>query len=187
MYDWIGFLAPHFKKLPGIKKGHHFYLNSTYPGEVFVKERANQSTPRQHKLLTAELMDGSFPTAISPSGLSPQRQWYLYEKIREVNTLKCVCEDTRTCTRTRTRTRTHTHTHKHTHTHTHRRTHMYTHTHTHTQTDIHTCMQTNTHTHTLVAADLTATEILYIQGCCFFRIVLPRCWQGSLLSPPVSP
>ena len=175
MYDWIGFLAPHFKKLPGIKKGHHFYLTHTYPGEVFVKERANQSIPKQHRLLTAELTDGSFPTVITPSGLSPHRQWYLYEKIREVNTHEWACE----------KTTTHTYTHAHaTHTHTYMRAHTHTHT--------HAC--THTHTHTLVAADLTVAEILYIQCHCLllysFAQMLTRITpvpSRQSLSPPAEP
>ena len=34
-YDWTGFLAPHMKKIVGIKNFHHFRMSSSSPGDVF--------------------------------------------------------------------------------------------------------------------------------------------------------
>ena len=52
----IGFLAPYFKKLQGIKKGHHFTIKSANPGDVFVKDRADQTIAKKHSLLKSVLM-----------------------------------------------------------------------------------------------------------------------------------
>ncbi len=87
-YDWIGFLVPHFRKLIGIKKGHHFRVHSSQPGVVFMKQRADEATEVEHSLLKEGFDPGEFPEIIEPDGLSAQRQWYLHDKIREVkNTL----------------------------------------------------------------------------------------------------
>ena len=83
-FDWVGFLAPFFKKLPGIKKGHHFMMDSAHPGDVFIKDRADETAARKHSLLRVEGSIDGFPEVIKPAGLSSARQWYLYEKIREV-------------------------------------------------------------------------------------------------------
>ena len=84
-YDWISFLAPKFKKLSGIKKGHHFRFPSSEPGVVYTKERADDNTEVRHNLLKdgATCDDTELPDVIEPAGLSAQRQWYLYDKIRE--------------------------------------------------------------------------------------------------------
>lgn len=37
-HDWTGFLAPHMKKIPGIKQFHHFRMSASSPGDVFVRE-----------------------------------------------------------------------------------------------------------------------------------------------------
>ena len=45
VYDWSTFLGQYFKKLPNIKKFHHFYFSRENPGVVFYKEFA--SSPEQ--------------------------------------------------------------------------------------------------------------------------------------------
>ena len=52
MYDWTSFFVPRFKKLTGIKKHHHFYMDSARPGEVVVKQRSDSL----HKLLKGTLI-----------------------------------------------------------------------------------------------------------------------------------
>ena len=37
MYDWTPFLAPHFKKIPGMKQYHHFEITSDMPGVLRLK------------------------------------------------------------------------------------------------------------------------------------------------------
>ena len=85
-YDWASFFAPRFKKLPNIKKGHHFRFSSSHPGVVYTKERTDDTSEARHDLLKegATFDDHSeLPDVIVPAGLSAQRQWYLYDKIRE--------------------------------------------------------------------------------------------------------
>ena len=84
-FDWVSFLAPVFKKLPGIKKLHHFRFNSSQPGVVFIKTHCDQPE-KQHTLLKKNgpvVTVDDFPCRITPSGLSTERQWYLHDKIRE--------------------------------------------------------------------------------------------------------
>ena len=83
---WVSFFAPRFKKLPNIKKGHHFRFSFSHVGVVYTKERTDDTIEVQHNLLKegASFDDPSeLPSVIAPAGLSAQRQWYLYEKIRE--------------------------------------------------------------------------------------------------------
>ena len=85
MERWQSFLFTKFRKLPGIKKLHNFKFSSKPIGEVTVREYFNS----QHKTINL-LRDPSFlpsrtelPTVLTPTGLSTDQQWYLYDKIRE--------------------------------------------------------------------------------------------------------
>ena len=82
-HNWASHFAPNFKKIPSIKKYHHFKMSSSYPGMVFVKEHAD-SAEVQFNLLKHPWSPRSedLPDTISPQGLSAERQWYLYEQIR---------------------------------------------------------------------------------------------------------
>ena len=42
MYDWTPFLAPHFKKIPGMKQYHHFEITSDMPGVLRLKMFADR-------------------------------------------------------------------------------------------------------------------------------------------------
>ena len=83
MYDWATYLGQHFRKLAGMKSYHHF--SASTPGVTTVKEFSD-SESSSFKLQA----DNSWvPTAdelpplITPLGLSKERQWYLYNQIRE--------------------------------------------------------------------------------------------------------
>ncbi len=85
--DWSNWLLPYFKKLPGITHYHHFSINSHKPGIVTVKE-AIDGLEEEFLLLKATFpyhhpTYPRLPQQIKPSGLSPERSWYLYDKIRE--------------------------------------------------------------------------------------------------------
>ena len=41
MYNWSTRLAPHFKKIVGIKKFHHFRMLSSAPGILYVTEHTD--------------------------------------------------------------------------------------------------------------------------------------------------
>ena len=83
-YDWANFLANYFKKLQGIKSYHHFFLCKENPGVVHVK-KLNDQPSQPFRILTSEV----FPTAtemplpVEPKGFSLEREWYLYDQIRE--------------------------------------------------------------------------------------------------------
>ena len=56
-----------------------------HTGAVFIKDGADETVSKRHSLLRVEDSIDGFPEVIKPVGLSSARQWYLYEKIREVN------------------------------------------------------------------------------------------------------
>ena len=82
-HDWAAFLAPHIRKIAGIKQYHHFRFTSASPGTVYVRMYAD-SEERSLSLLKEDWQPNpsSLPPYIQPKGLSDERQWYLYEKIR---------------------------------------------------------------------------------------------------------
>ena len=79
--DWTDFFA-NKHKIQGIKKLHHFRFTSS-PGHVFVKERSD-TVERDIDLLKEPWTPDADtkPDVVPPKGLSPDRQWYLYEHIR---------------------------------------------------------------------------------------------------------
>ncbi len=85
MYDWASFFAPIFKKLPEIKMTHHFHMSSSKPGVVVAKRHSDSSDEKEHEILKEGVLldEHEMPSVIEPQGLSLQRQWYLFEKIRE--------------------------------------------------------------------------------------------------------
>ncbi len=81
----VAYFAPVFVKLKGIKKLHHIRFQSDSPGFVFVKEFSN-SDENEVCLIkkgSQSLLPGTQPPQLTATGLSLQRQWYLYNKIRE--------------------------------------------------------------------------------------------------------
>ena len=86
-YNWSQFFEQHCRKtaLSGITSLHHFRLDVTGPGVVHVRSAADQ-----HEKAINMLRDPlwrptteDLPVIVPPAGLSLERQWYLYEKIRE--------------------------------------------------------------------------------------------------------
>ena len=84
-YDWTGFLAPSFKRIKSIKKFHHFKISSSNPDELMMKEAEAEPTLKLNIISnSSEFLDsGQMPSQITPRGLTPERQWYLFDKIRE--------------------------------------------------------------------------------------------------------
>ena len=83
--DWQSYLSQVFTKLKGIKKLHHLRFCASSPGMVFCKETAD-SDEISIDLLRSSSSPVTFseqPETLIPSGLSLNRQWYLYQKIRE--------------------------------------------------------------------------------------------------------
>ena len=90
-YDWQEYFATYCTKVPGIKKLHHIRFDAAHPGYIFVKEKSGSTEEKKCILKdktwlpTAEQL----PPVLSPSGLSLQRQWYLYDRIREYISQSC--------------------------------------------------------------------------------------------------
>lgn len=82
-YDWQLFFATRMRKVIGIKTYHQFIMLDSSPGTVTCKQYSD-STGTSVMLVkehwTPSAME--FPSQVVPPGLSPERQWYLYDKIR---------------------------------------------------------------------------------------------------------
>lgn len=83
MYDWATYFDGNTTKVSGIKKYQHFRFTSEHPGVVYLKT-SQGATEKEFSVLKKhhDLLE-SFPRLITPAGLSPERQLYLYEKIHE--------------------------------------------------------------------------------------------------------
>ena len=83
-YDWQTFLGEYCNKVPGIKKLHHLHFSSATPGCIFVKERLRSSEEKKIvKNRDWRPTKDDMSPVLTPSGLSLQRQWYQYDKMRE--------------------------------------------------------------------------------------------------------
>ncbi|XP_065884511.1 uncharacterized protein [Dysidea avara] len=87
MYNWSDYFEEKTVKtaLKGITQMHHFRFLSSRPGKVMVKN-THDDPERTISLLKSSSWrpePGELPNVIVPAGLSAERQWYLYEKIRE--------------------------------------------------------------------------------------------------------
>lgn len=85
MYDWASFFGEHFRKVPRMKSYHHFTFTADNPGKVTLKLFSDSESIQYNLLRNTEWVPSAsvLPEIIPPAGLSPQRQWYLYDQIRE--------------------------------------------------------------------------------------------------------
>ena len=81
-YNWADHLAPHFRKVPGIKSFHHFRMSAGNPGIVHCFRTLDDRCPVEFNLLKGNGIS-SLPSIIDPSGLSRDRMNYLFNEIRE--------------------------------------------------------------------------------------------------------
>ena len=86
-YDWSSFFEDHMIKtaLKGISQLHHFRFSATHPGCVFIKTSSDdvECCIQLLKDPTWRPTASNLPPLIIPQRLSLERQWYLYDKIRE--------------------------------------------------------------------------------------------------------
>ena len=84
MYDWSAFLKPHFKKIVGIKEYHHFIVKQEEPEKVILQQYGD-SKEETFKIVKEKWKPtpAILPSIIPPPGLSAERQWYLYDHIRD--------------------------------------------------------------------------------------------------------
>ena len=81
-YNWSDFLSDFFTTIPHITSYYHFRCKSEHPGIVFVREFAD-SEEKEVTVLKHNVDKDALPSQMMPSGLSLDRQWYLYEQIRQ--------------------------------------------------------------------------------------------------------
>ena len=84
----MDFFAPHFKKIVGIKKYHHFRYDLSKPGVVFVREHADTQEVEFDLTKGTSLWSpdaNELPSVVPPKGLSAERQTYLYDSIRPLS------------------------------------------------------------------------------------------------------
>ena len=84
VYDWVSFLGQYFKKMPNIKKFHHFSFSKENPGMVSCKETV-YSQQQSFTLLRDPAVvppSATLPPTVHPDGLSEERKRYLYREIR---------------------------------------------------------------------------------------------------------
>ncbi|KAL6990409.1 hypothetical protein U1Q18_046373 [Sarracenia purpurea var. burkii] len=79
--QWDAHFGDFYKTLKGITKYHHFHF---LKDQILVKEFVNSESESFH--LKLQECPTDLPPLIIPSGLSLQRQWYLYENIRTLCT-----------------------------------------------------------------------------------------------------
>ena len=82
-YNWTELLQTHFNTLPKITSYHHFRFCNASPGNVFVREFADDQEVELRLLkMGHQLTKEVLPATLSPTGLSREREIYLYEHIR---------------------------------------------------------------------------------------------------------
>ena len=96
--DWSAFLSTKFRRLTGIKKYHHFHFSTSHPGVVKLQQHSEAEEEEQRLLKDVSWKPSAsdLPPVIEPTGLSLERQQYLFEKIREFcreDTRDLVCPD----------------------------------------------------------------------------------------------
>ena len=84
-HDWTIYLQLFFKSIPGITSYHVFHFDSTNPNTIFMREL---SSSLEKSLIVGckadcSIIHSTLPDRILPLGLDLQRQWYLYDKIRQ--------------------------------------------------------------------------------------------------------
>ena len=85
-YDWVGFLTPFYKKIPGLKKYHHFIFDDS--PKVTVKLDSSDPGCKVAMYDVRPVFPAELPNIIPAPGLPNKRQWNLYKDIREF-----VCDD----------------------------------------------------------------------------------------------
>lgn len=84
--DWSNWLSNYFKIIPNITNYHHFLLNSIDGGTLIVKKTVEAEEKKidiLKKPIDCKKSRIYPPERLYPAGLSSERQWYLYEQIRQ--------------------------------------------------------------------------------------------------------
>ena len=91
MYDWSSFFEDATVKtaLKGIKQMHHFHFSKSHPGKVMVRNSSIEEWRIINLLKDPSWHPVNLPEQVVPPGLPLERQWYLFEKIREFCPEEC--------------------------------------------------------------------------------------------------
>ena len=95
-YSWNDYFSDHMRKIQNITTYHHFLFTKDQPGDVVVQEYVNSPQIIIAVLKPTKTTECSWnpsatetPSITPPSGLSEERQLYLFEKIREFCSPSC--------------------------------------------------------------------------------------------------
>ena len=88
-YNWEEILSPAFKKVPQIKRLHHFYISKTDEGIPLLKVKKHHNDAYKNIDIIQAPILSTLPEQIIPKGLSLERQWYLHNKIRGFCSEEC--------------------------------------------------------------------------------------------------
>ena len=83
VYKWSSFLTQYFKPIPHILSYQVFHISSCQPGRVSLQKYSSSPKESVSILRDLDIPIGELPDEIPLNGLSIERQWYLYEQIRE--------------------------------------------------------------------------------------------------------
>ena len=83
MYNWVTFFDEGTTKVPHTKSYQHFRFSSKHSGKIFVKSSSKGVEKEVNILRSNHNLLETFPSTITPTGLSHERQLYLYERIRD--------------------------------------------------------------------------------------------------------
>ena len=83
--DWADFFSSRFRRLVGIKRYHHFHFGTSSPGVVKLRLHSGAAEEEQRLLKDPKWKPKAtdLPRLIQPTGLSLERQQYLFERIRD--------------------------------------------------------------------------------------------------------
>lgn len=84
--DWKTYFSARLKSIPKITGFRHFRFSQDEPGSVFVRELPDSEEKKMCLFKRGVNVDFDMhflPETIEKPGLSPERQWYLYEQVRE--------------------------------------------------------------------------------------------------------
>lgn len=83
-YDWKAKFASTYRNIPQIKSYHQFHFTHNTPGTVHVKEHADTEVKHINIIRSPSTVPSpELPPTVTPRGLPPERQWYLYDHIRD--------------------------------------------------------------------------------------------------------
>jgi hypothetical protein len=84
--NWSDWLSKYFKVIPNITSYHHFRMNSIDNGYVYLKKDIDTQEEKINIIKVSHDFNTrrEYPSdVLRPSGLTAERQWYLYEQIRQ--------------------------------------------------------------------------------------------------------